>query len=246
MVRMAEKRVQPGTAGSLGRVGAVTASVRHYLTSQHLWSALHNARRCAELEFRYTGKEPFHIEHRTSAITTVLEAVAFLEALVNEVFQDATDTAEDAANQRIAALGKQCIGLMAQFWEASKEGERYVSVLDKYQMALLFANKARLPTDANPYQHAKRLIDLRNTLVHFRPVSQTHGEKGKLEKDLAGKFKPNALTTGVGYHWFPDRCLGAGCTVWACTTSRNLADEWTGRLGIPRSYDADLANYPAP
>ncbi len=248
---MGDKRVQAGAAAGFGVVGSVTVSTRHYLASQHLWSALHSARLCSELEAQHAGGAPvpgsFPIEHRARAIDSVLAAVAFLEALVNEVFQDATDTKQGTTNPRIVPLGEQCIALMSEFWKASRQGERYMNVLDKYQMTLLFANKPKLDAGANPYQDAELLIGIRNKLVHFRPESLTHGEgdERKFEKKLAERIIPNALVPGTS-RWFPDKCLGAGCANFACTTIRSLADDWTDRLGLPRSYESDLNSYPAP
>jgi hypothetical protein len=79
------------------------------------------------------------------------------------------------------------VALMGQFWDASEQGGRYVGVLEKFQMALLFAGKPKLEAGAYPYQDAKLLISIRNDLVHFRPVTQTHGEEMAREKQLKGQ-----------------------------------------------------------
>ncbi len=165
-------------------------------------------------------------------MTSVLAAVAFLEALVNETFQDAAD----GDSSRVSSLSEQCKALMSEFWVASKEGERYVGVLDKYQMALLFAQKERFDRGVNPYQAAADLIYLRNKLVHFRPAWHEQGEPDETEKKLATRFKPSALLAGTGNPWFPGKALGAGGAEWACTSARSFADAWTERLGIPRTY----------
>ena len=86
-----------------------------------------------ELEAEKTGKSAFDIQHRAYAVSAVLSAVVFLEALVNETFQDAAD----GHASRIAPLDQRYIALMGEFWNASEMGGRYVSILDKYQMALL-------------------------------------------------------------------------------------------------------------
>jgi len=223
---------------------ATTASLsvgrgRHYVAGQHLWSARHHARLCAELEAEKTGRTAFDIRHRACAVSAVLSAVVFLEALVNETFQDAAD----GHARRIAPLGPRCIALMGEFWNA---GSRYVGVLDKFQMALLFADRPRLDPGAAPYQDAQLLIGIRNRLVHFRPAWTTAEEETKEEARVEGKFAPNALMAGMGNPWFPDKCLGAGCAQWSWKTSLALADEWTTRLGIPRPYQADNDSWPQP
>jgi hypothetical protein len=191
---------------------SITISSRHYMAAQHLWSARHQARLCAEIESAGRGDIPvFDIEHRAYSVGAVLASVTFLEALVNEVFQDAADSIDGNVNTRVAPLGESAVALMGQFRDASEQGGRYVGVLEKFQMALLFAGKPKLEAGAYPYQDAKLLISIRNDLVHFRPVTQTHDEEMAREKQLKGKFAENALMLGAGNPWFPAKCLGAGC-----------------------------------
>jgi hypothetical protein len=222
--------------------GSLSVASRHYVAGQHLWSARHHARLCTKLEAEHMGKTPFDIQHRAYAVNAVLSAVVFLEALVNETFQDAAD----GHASRIAPLDDRCIALMGEFWNASEAGGRYVGILDKYQMALLFADRPRLDPGAAPYQDARLLIGIRNRLVHFRPAFKSAGEESKEEAQLKGKFEQNALMAGMGNPWFPDKCLGAGCARWSWKTSLALADEWTKRLGIPRPYQADNDRWPQP
>jgi hypothetical protein len=232
--------IERTVSSSIGITDAVSVATRHYLSSEHLWSARHNAQRCRQLEDELAGKKDFDIEHRTSAMTSILAAVAFLEALVNETFQDAADTRH--VSDRVSPLTDQCRALMSEFWQATKNGERY-RLLEKYQMALLFAQEERFDTGANPYQDASDLVFLRNKLVHFRPAWQEWGKPDEVENRLKSKFDPSAFLSGTGNPWFPDKAIGAGCAEWACTSSRSFADAWTERLGIPRAYEADLKHW---
>lgn len=223
---------------------SVTTASRHYIASQHLWAARHQARLCSEAEAG-TDAAPFDIRHRTFAIGAVLSSVSFLEALVNEVFQDAADSTGHVS-MRIEPIGTQSIALMAEFWNASEGADKYVSMLNKFQLALLFAEKDKFSQGANPFQDAKLLVAIRNELVHFRPETQAQDVVGKLEQRVRGKFPENSLMAGMGNPWFPDKCLGAGCAEWSWRTSVQLANEWTSRLGILRVYEADLAHWPEP
>jgi hypothetical protein len=221
---------------------SVTISSRHYLASQHLWASRHHARLCSELEQAKLGHTAFDIEHRFNAIGAVFSAVAFLEALVNEIFQDAAD------NQlsRISALDAKSVRLMREFWIASENGGRYVGVLDKYQMALLFADKPRFDRGTATFQNANFLIGIRNRLVHYRPETVTHGEETRDEGRWRGRFPDNMLMAGMGNPWFPDKCLGAGCAEWAASSATTLAVEWIRLLGTPHIFDADIAGWPSP
>jgi hypothetical protein len=114
-------------------IGALSVASRHYVAGQHLWSARHYARLCAELEAEKTGKTAFDIRHRAYAVSAVLSAVVFLEALVNETFQDAAD----GNASRIAPLDHRCIERMAEFWNSPKG--RRAGTRRKFQKALVVA-----------------------------------------------------------------------------------------------------------
>ncbi|GAA1806100.1 hypothetical protein [Actinomadura chokoriensis] len=182
------------------------------------------------------------MEHYSHSVSAVLSAVTFLEALVNEVFQDAAD----AHPGRLGSLDGRSQGIMKEFWDASEGGSRYVGVLEKYQMALLLAGKAKFDRGSDPYQDASMLIYLRNRLVHFRPQTVTHGEEMNEEKRLRGRFVENPLMVNMGNPWFPFKCMGAGCAEWAWKSSLALADERTARLGVVPVYGTDVCSFPEP
>ena len=134
---------------------------------------------------------------------------------------------------------------MAQFWQATNNG-RTISALDKYQMALLLAGKPKLDEGVVLVQDVKLLVDLRNALMHFKPATQVEAASpGRFEAQLRSKFNPNPLMTGMGNPYFPDKCLGASCAAWAFKAAKDLADEWSDRLGIWRYHELDLDTPPA-
>ena len=67
----------------------ITVASRQYLSTLHLRSSENAAKQCAVREAELLGVTHYTIDHRSLAINAVLSAVAFLEALGNEVFQDA-------------------------------------------------------------------------------------------------------------------------------------------------------------
>lgn len=115
---------------------SVTAKVRHYYASLHLWSALHSARLCREREQTLLQSNIPDIEHRVLAISAVTSSVLFLEALVNETFQDAYDEGHGAS--RISALSESAVAKMRGAWQVA---EYQLRTLDKFQLALDFADK---------------------------------------------------------------------------------------------------------
>lgn len=73
----------------------LTATVRswHNLVQHHLWNAQHAARLCRDREDDLTAldyRRP-DVELNGTAMVAVSSSVAFLEALVNEVYLDAAD-----------------------------------------------------------------------------------------------------------------------------------------------------------
>lgn len=213
-------------------VDTVSVASRHYLASEHLWSALHGARLARQLEGTRAQGVGFSPEHRSYVVTSLLSSVAFLEAVVNEVFVDAVDS-----NSRVASLGSRCIELMAETWLTSERG---LGTLDKYQMALLFAGKPRFLKGENPYQDVSSVITIRNSLIHFKPRWHDHGETEQLEKRLSGKFDLNPYLAGTGNPWFPGKVLSAGCAEWAVACCRTLTQAWSDQLELPRHYDESI------
>ena len=217
----------------------VTTASRHYLAAEHLWGAQDNARRARGLEGSLVGKVVFSPEHRACVSGSILLSVAFLEALVNEVFEDADDSVKKGApNSRVASLGTRCLELMAESWAVSERGW---STLEKYQMSLLYADKPRFDPGRNPCQDVVSVASIRNDLIHFKPRWHQHGGVDRLEQRLTGKFDTNPFLAGTGTPWFSGKVLSAGCAEWAHTACRNFADEWSDLLGLPRHYSETLA-----
>jgi hypothetical protein len=91
----------------LGEVDVTAdAETRHNLALQHLWNARHAARLCGECEAHLIADDDHEINHelRGHAMTALISAAAFLESLVNEVFQDAVDRSEGMALNGLYSL----------------------------------------------------------------------------------------------------------------------------------------------
>lgn len=69
-----------------------SVSVRDYMANQDLWTARREAWLCRKREDTLLNQQNIDRAHRSHATTAVLSAVAFLEALVNTVWQDAADS----------------------------------------------------------------------------------------------------------------------------------------------------------
>ena len=209
---------------------------RSYLSSQLLWVAEDEARRAAEIEEGWVDDgsgSAFSIRHRGSVLSSIVMSAMFLEATVNELYQDAHDdyTHEDAY---VTPLDERTRRMMKEAW-ATTQG-RGLTTLDKYQLILACAGGAPLDRGAQPFQDAQLVVQLRNVLVHYQPeiifVDDTH----RLEEKLRGKFPENSLMARSGNPWWPSKCLGAGAAMWAARSACAFADRVMADLGLRPNY----------
>lgn len=225
-----------GSATVQGRVTFSTrVTTRNYLSSQHLWMARHSAERCTALERQLAGSAaPIHPEHRGLAVAAIMLAVAFMEGVINERYEDAHER-----GHRVQTLPEDTRRLLAEFWT---EGERHVGTLEKYQLALLFKGADRFPRGAEPFQGAQSLILFRNALSHFKPDTHDNEAPNSLHRRLSGLFaKSTLLGDNDGSAWSV-WALAAPAANWAVDTARSFADAWSDRMEVPRHYEVDLAN----
>jgi len=214
-------------------VNPVTITMRAYYSSYHLWAAKHFCALAQTVENAPGEQTRFDIKHRAYVTNSVFSAVAFLEAAINELYQDAADNHESY----IKELDPDSKRLMSDFWQFTEERNRSAfNLLDKYQIALTLLRKQQFDPGQLPYQDAAFVVKLRNELVHFKPQSLGGDVEHKLARQLRGKFPENRLMDGSGNPWFPDKCLGHGCAEWAVTSVSNLADEFFATINVEPNY----------
>lgn len=216
----------------MATIGHAEVLMRTYFSAYHLWAAEHFAGLARDIENAHTGKPVFNIKHRAYVTNSILSAVAFLEAAINEIFDDVAD----GHSGYVDPLTPDCARLLAGLWK-QRNVERW-SILDKYQLALLCSGIDEFETGAQPYQDAKILVDLRNDLTHARPETRASfdEEQQNMRKRMTAKFKPNRLMENAANPFFPDHYLGVGCADWAVKTANAFANEFFGRLRIQPNY----------
>lgn len=207
--------------------------MRNYFSTYLLWAAKDFARLAKAIEANHDGDSRFDIGHRARVVAAVVSAASFLEAAVNEIYQDAADGHGVSGDGHIAPLSPRTRELMSEWWAAV--GDRS-ALLDKYQLLLVFAGKAKMDPGASPFQDAWFLISLRNALVHYKPESVAADVDHRFTKSLRGKFSDNALMSGAGNPWWPDHALGAGCAEWAFRSAKALADAVCDAVGVSPNY----------
>jgi hypothetical protein len=207
--------------------------MRVYYSSYHLWAAKHFVRLAAEIEDAHEGEPTFDIEHRAYVTNAILSSVAFMEAAINELFQDAFDNDQSY----IEPLEPEVRTLLAKMWDLTEARNRSpFNILDKCQIALVLARKQPIPTDGQLFENVNLLRKLRNELIHYKPQTLGGTDTHRLDKSLVSKFPSNKLMTGAGNSFFPDHCLGHGCAQWAVTSSENYMNAFFAALGVVPNY----------
>lgn len=216
-------------------IGAPRIVMRNYFSSYLLWTAYRSSAEAEAIEARHEGSSRFDIAHRSRTLTAILAASAFLEAVINELYQDAHDKHGVDGDGYIASLTPATHERLREIWRQTAKGEK-LRVLAKYQLLLMAAERPRLDEGAQPFQDAKLVTQLRNAIAHYQPEDLSADLPARMEQRLRGKFQDNRLMLGAGNPWWPDHCLGAGCAQWATESAVALADLVSDQVGIRPNY----------
>lgn len=177
--------------------------------------------------------QPNYKQNLGLATTAVIMSAAALEAAINETYDLAVDKRYDA----FPSLSEAQVDLIALLWDIVDNSQ----VIKKHDVALVATGKTIIPHGCEPCQSVVALIELRNTIMHYKPEwSDQQNRLKRLEDKLQHKFPSNQLIENVSGHmeWFPARCLGAGCAEWACGAVRNYHVKFTNILGIKNIFGA--------
>ena len=220
----------------------MTATLRHYLSGNHIDAAAYFARLSYEFEQQFLRDQDLDRvfrTHRSCVLGSVVLAVAFLEATINELFVDAADPVPSVFE---GLIGERAAALRAP-WQ--QEGAQRVEVLEKYRMAFDVLRMTPMSSGDGVWQDVQALIDLRNALVHFEPITQVtrsaqnHKDRHPLESALKGRFPENRLFSETANPFYPDRCLGHGCAAWAVDRSQTFATKFFSLIGIRQHSGRD-------
>lgn len=221
-------RIIATPAAAVAKVPSATISVRAYFSRHYLIGARHFVELTQSIENARTGGKPFNFDHhRAYAINAILSSVAYMEAAINQVFQDAVDGEEIY----LKSLSKASKAAMKELWR----NERKFSVLEKYSLALLCAGRSLHDRGSALYKRAHLVVQLRNALVHSMPTSYTVGKKDKyswVQSLKAQRFDLHPLMRKSGNPLFPDNCLAHGCAKWALNSCEKFVDTFYKKMGL--------------
>lgn len=218
----------------------IEARVRHSYSSLHIQAAALFSRLAFEIEKNYNGvfsKE--FIEHRCFITNTIFSTTAFLEAYINELFCDLSDSVM-RKNGKYKSLESR-FDIFSEKWQEGIPRTARYSILDKYQYALEFAGKVKLDKGSSIYQDIYALVTLRNALTHYEPEWMQKGsnvaDEHRITKMLKPRIKELNPLVGAGCTYYPHKCMGHGLTEWAVESSIKFVDEFSERIGVRGSYN---------
>ena len=212
--------------------------VSHQLSFSHIKAAAHFAKLSYEKEDEYDDSQPsseLRDEHRSYVIGSIITAVCYLEATINELFTNVEHISR--SNQWSPDVTQK----MNEEWDK----ERSLQLIIKYERALCIVKSESFDRGAEPYQSAASLIFLRNALIHYKPEWIGTGESynktlnEKLRQKLQNKIKKLNPMTREGSLFFPHRCLGYGCAKWAVESSLSFYNEFFSKIGLPSNLHQD-------
>ena len=212
--------------------------VSHQLSFSHIKAAAHFAKLSYEKEEEYDDSQPsseLRDAHRSYVIGSIITAVCYLEATINELFTNVEEISSSNEWSPDVAIK------MNEEWA----NERSLQLIIKYERALCIVKSESFDRGAEPYQSAASLIFLRNALIHYKPEWIGTGESynktlnEKLRQKLEKKIKKLNPMTQEGSLFFPHLCLGYGCAKWAVESSLKFSNEFFSKIGLPSNLHQD-------
>lgn len=141
-------------------------------------------------------------------MAAVIHAAATLEAFLNEELEKVVTT-------------------WGASWESTIESIERLDVTKKWVIIPRLLHGKTFDVGAEPYQSLCGLVDLRNALMHYRPVATADVYvPNKIEK-LRSKF---TFDTHENQDW-TSKVLTPSCARWACKTAHDVAKEYYSLAG---------------
>lgn len=210
-----------------------------YYSIQHIQSAALFARQAFVLEreqgLSFDSDRDSDIQ--AYACGSVFASIAFLEALVNELFADAAKS-DGGHLHSLPASARELIAELG----ATESVER-ATALRKFAILLRAAGKPAPSLGTNPAQDLQVGVELRNHLTHYKAHWFDMGtpdlvRPGNLmASNLSSRFKDKFAYRPRVAGPSSDQWLGHGCAEWVCQTAIQYADLVARTLGIVPLHD---------
>lgn len=220
------------------RMMVVSFGIKTYYSIQHAQAAAYFARQATLVEKTISDETSYEaVVLKAYVASTLFSSVAFLEALANELFADASQ----ADGGHLSSLPESARDMVSELGET--EAVQRAPVLSKFDLLLRGAGKLPPPKSEAPYQTTSTLVRLRNEIVHYKASFFDIGSEGmvrpgsfhlsNLPKQIKGLFPYRASAEGA----LTDAWLSSGCARWASCSAVAHADAVFDALGVPPYYN---------
>ena len=191
-----------------------------FLSAVHINSAIFFCKELLRIETPYLEgtkdlSQALIRAHQAYAVGSIFAVVAFVEALINEIFLDAIFRQEGEDFSIVEPLDAKIVESMVDCWkrglplnkfnrDALKLYQKYEKyskkhcknlpvndwyILDKYQCALVLSGKNTLDSNAAHLQDLYIVRELRNALVHYKPEWITSDGSAKVSRSERRRTK---------------------------------------------------------
>ena len=204
-----------------------------------LTAAMHATLEAEATEIARSGSGLAQEAHRAAVVTAIVCSVMYLEATVNELFQEAVDGpgtlpgARGSLVDRLRSVPDVAVAAMRQERQ-TPNGGGHVDVLERLQRLSELAGHPRLDTGRGAYQRAHLVVELRDHLAHFRPEWVAIDTTNRLSRRLRSyRIEPNPLVgPGPSAPRWPDRQLSGSLARWCCLVAIDLVNDTAERLHV--------------
>jgi hypothetical protein len=143
---------------------------------------------------------------RAYASASLMSTASSLEALINEFFIDPN-----------CRLRPKFSHFDREFW--ARGGLEMKPILTKYQEALKLLGLPQMDETSGVFQDADALINLRNSLVHYKPTwDPDQPKKASLTSYLSGRYPISPFLTACD-NFVTMQSMSYGCCKWAIDTA---------------------------
>lgn len=182
---------------------------------QHMKAATIFREHVLELEVAHAseGIGPHFELIRAYASACLMSTASSLEALINEYFID--------PNCRLRATFAD---FDREFW--GRGGVEMKPILTKFQHALSLLGLQLIDETGSIFQDTDALINLRNSLVHYKPTwDPDQPKKATLTSYLAGRYRISPFLTNQD-DFITMQSMSYGCCKWAIDTAFSFIHEF--------------------
>ena len=196
---------------------------RQYFSEVHLNAAVEMA------NMLYRG--PSQQQSSAFAVSVIFLSVAFLEAKINELLADVTESGDNP-------IDRGRLGEVSRLLATGPVIDDKSYAPQKYQLTLDRCNRQQFDERADPYDSATLVIRVRNRFVHYRPTWKSSNQPLDLDTALKAKLQDSFFlhVTPEGY-WsdviggFPHACLTHDFALWTVRACVSFVDDFFARMG---------------